>query len=418
MNLLFLTIDLPDLSKEGGDLYADLIRELVDAGHTVTVFAPALPSQKTGIYFEYTARVLRIKNKEFVGNYPFYQKIYGIMSLTFKYKYYYNKYFGSESFDWIIMPTPPASLVDVVKPIMNKSGAKFYILLRDIQPECRERALPIVPHDTKDVYPECMKTFHTNIVMKKYLYRKAQEGYKLANIIGCMSKANMDFVKLIAPYVKEESIKLLPNWYREVPNISNDKETEIREKYGLNNKFVAIFGGTITQAQAVWNIAALAKHNLDKEDVVILVVGRGSHKAVLERMVKQNNLSNVRFLNFMPRDDFEQILRLSDLGIISLDEKYKVPTCPSKIIGYMALKIPVLAMFNEGNDYGEYYMGGNICGLWSTGRNDEKMFANFEWFYNHPIERKQMGLNGYEYFKKNFDSKVVCEELCKQLEDA
>ena len=83
----------------------------------------------------------------------------------------------------------------------------------------------------------------------------------------------------------------------------------------------------------------------------------------------------------------------------------------------MALHQPVIAMINEGNDYGEFYIDKSGCGLWSAGLDNEKMFANFEWMYTHPEERKAMGEAGYRYYKENFAAEVVCKELCKQLEN-
>lgn len=417
MNILFLTIGLPDMSKGNGGLYADLVQELAINGHNVTAIAPAMPLQDTGLYNEGQINVLRVKTRAFVGNYSTLTKVIGVLTMNPNYKKAYKKYLWAEKFDWIIMPTPPASLISVVDFVVKRTGAKFYLLLRDIHPESRVRIPDPSVVNRMDVYDECKKPYKQLGIIRYSLYRNAQRGYKKANIIGCMSKANEDFVKKIAPYVKPENITLLPNWYKEPIESNKIDDNAIRSKYNLKGKFVAIFGGNITIAQAVWNIASLAKHNLDKKDVVFLVVGKGDSKVVLEHMAERDRLINIMFLEFMPREDYEQILKTADLGLISIDEKYKVPTCPSKIIGYMALKKPVLAMFNEGSDYGDYYMGGNVCGLWSTGLDNEKMFSNFDWFYTHPIERKIMGEAGYDYFKKNFDVKVVCKELCKQLEN-
>lgn len=82
----------------------------------------------------------------------------------------------------------------------------------------------------------------------------------------------------------------------------------------------------------------------------------------------------------------------------------------------MALKKPVVAMFNAGNDYGEFYIDKPGCGLWSVGLDNEKMFANFDWLYYHPEERKAMGEAGYNYFKTHLTAKAVCDMLCEQLE--
>ena len=140
-------------------------------------------------------------------------------------------------------------------------------------------------------------------------------------------------------------------------------------------------------------------------------------KAVLEQMAKQDGLTNMMFMNFMPREEYETLLRIADLGLITIDEKFPVPTSPSKAIGYMALHQPILAMINEENDYGEFYLAPAGCGLWSAGLDNDKMIANFDWMYNHPEERKKMGENGYNYFLQNFTVEKVCEVFCKQLEN-
>ena len=83
----------------------------------------------------------------------------------------------------------------------------------------------------------------------------------------------------------------------------------------------------------------------------------------------------------------------------------------------MALGKPVLAMFNKGSDYGDFYIDKSGCGLWSVDLDHKKMQENFEWFYTHPDERKQMGLLGYDYYKKHFSVEVIAEMLDAQLHD-
>lgn len=416
MNILFLTIGLPDMAK-GNGFYADLIQELISRGNNVTAIAPALQGQSTGLYQEGNTTVLRVQTMGFVGNYSTIKKVIGVVLMNPNYKRAYKSYLRNAKFDWVIMPTPPASLIEVAKCVVKQTGAKLYLLLRDIHPESRVRIPDSKVLGRTDVYEECKKPYVQNAIIRKSLYRHAQNGYKKADIIGCMSQTNIDFVKKIAPYVCDSCLTVLPNWYKEPDNHTIFDESIIRKKYNLENKTIVIYGGNVTVAQAVWNFATLAKHNINKKDVVFMIIGRGDGISTLKDMVERDNLTNVTILDYMPREDYEQILQTADIGLISIDEKYKVPTCPSKIIGYMALKKPVLAMFNEGSDYGDYYMGGNVCGLWSTGLDNEKMFANFDWLYSHPEERKRMGEAGYEYYKKNFDVKVVAEELCKQLKN-
>ena len=415
MKILFISISMPNLSFGKSDLYADIIYCLSNMGHDITILAPSIEDDFSGKRKEGKVEVVRVPLKPFIGNIPFYKKGIRIMEMSKKYIAAYNKYIADEKFDIILMATPPSSLYDVVKLAKKRSGAKFYLILRDIHPECLDRKkIPERFAKRTDVYDECKRPYGVNFFVEKLLFYQSQSLYKLADWVGCMSPGNQRYFKTIAPYIDDDRIVLLPNWYkgREYSGCKSDK---LLEKYNLKGKFIAIFGGTIGEAQAVWNIATLAKHNLEKKDVVFLIVGRGSKKDVLEDIAKKDNLTNIRFLNYLPREDYEQILELADLGLISIDEKYKVPTCPSKIIGYMALAKPVLAMFNEGSDYGEYYIDQTGCGLYSVDLNHKKMFENFDWFYSHPKERVLMGMAGYNYYKTHLTVEAVCNTLNNQI---
>lgn len=406
---------MPNLSLEKSDLYADIMYCLSNMGHDITILAPSIEDDFSGKRKEGKVEVVRVPLKPFIGNIPFYKKGIRIMEMSKKYIAAYNKYIADEKFDVILMATPPSSLYDVVKLAKKRSGAKFYLILRDIHPECLDRKkIPERFAKRTDVYDECKRPYGVNFFVEKLLFYQSQSLYKLADWVGCMSPGNQRYFKTIAPYIDDDRIVLLPNWYkgREYSGCKSDK---LLEKYNLKGKFIAIFGGTIGEAQAVWNIATLAKHNLEKKDVVFLIVGRGTKKGVLEDIAKKDNLTNIRFLNYLPREDYEQILELADLGLISIDEKYKVPTCPSKIIGYMALAKPVLAMFNKGSDYGEYYIDQTGCGLYSVDLNHKKMFENFDWFYSHPKERVLMGLAGYNYYKTHLTVEAVCNTLNNQI---
>lgn len=417
MKLLFLALDIPDLDSDRGSFYADLIKELSNRKHDIFVICNDDGRHICGLHKEGDVSVVRVKVPFLQKNTSLIKKGIGSLLMNPYYIKAYRKYLCGEDFDFVFVPTPPATLVDVVKKIIKKSKTKVYVILRDIQPECADRktvSSDVLNRD--DVYEECKKPFYINSFARRLLYKKSQQLYKIADVIGCMTPGNASFVKSIAPYVEDKRLTVLPNWYTELERIAVD-EKEIRAKYGLNGKFVAIFGGNIGPQQAVWNIAQLAKMNLDKKDVVFLVVGRGVAKHTLEEMARKDNLTNMMFLEFMPRQDYEAILQITDLGLISIDEKYKVPTSPSKIIGYMALAKPVLAMFNQGSDYGDFYIDKPGCGLWSMGLDNQKMQDNFEWFYTHPDERKKMGEAGYNYFLKNFTVEKVCDVLCKQLEN-
>ena len=416
MKIIFISIGMPDLSSLKEEMYADLLRELSSRNNSITVMAPKNGDEPSGLHQEGKFRVLRVKAGQFRGNIPFYKKGLRILQLSSKFKRAYNRYLNKEKFDIVMMATPPSTLVDVVSLIKKRSGAKFYLILRDIHPESLNRTI-ISKNilERNDVYDECKKPYKVNRFVWKLLYVRSQKLYKIANWVGCMSPGNIKYLDMIAPPSSIRKAVVLPNWNKEV-DIQQADTVSVREKYGMAGKYIAIYGGVIGPAQGVWNIATLAKHYVDNPDILFLIIGRGYKKELLEKWAKEDHLDNMRFMEFMPKEDYENILQAADVGLISIDEKFSVPTCPSKVIGYMSMAKPVIAMFNKGSDYGEYYIDKPGCGLWSVGLDNEKMFSNFEWLYTHPEERKAMGKSGYDYYIKNLTPKAVCDILCNQIE--
>jgi len=294
------------------------------------------------------------------------------------------------------MPTPPITLIDFAKYVKKKTSGKLYLILRDIHPQS-SRSIGMC--DNELIY--------------KFLDIKAQRAYKEADYIGCMSQGNIEFVSKIAPKINKDKIVLLPNWQKYEPYTR--PMDGIREKYGLKDKFVAIFGGTIGVGQELDNIITLAQYYEKDNNIVFLIVGKGIRKQTLIDKVNKFNLKNVKFVDFLPRNEYNDLLKSVDLGIISLDHRYKVPTCPSKIIGYMAMKIPIIAMINKGSDYGQTYIKEPNCGLWSEDLDNAKMIANFDFFYNNRDKAMEMGESGYNYFMNNFTSEHAYKYIMQSL---
>ena len=395
MKILFSLLELP---KEGnsGDMYSDLAEEFVHNGHEVTIVAPTLVGQNTGLYDERNMRVLRVRtsNSRVVPN--LFKKALTWALMPYQFIWAYNRFLKNEYFDVVLMPTPPITFIDFVSHVKKQSDAKFYLILRDIHPQSFY-SLGII----------------RNRIAYEFVFMKAKKAYRLADYIGCMSPGNIEFVKQIVPQIDKNKIVLLPNWmnYNEfdLPNY------EIRRKYNLSNKIVALFGGTIGVGQGITNIIKLAEHYNENNNIVFLVVGRGIRKQLLIDLASKNQLKNIVFLDYMPRDEYQSLLATADIGLISLDERYRVPTCPSKVIGYMSKKIPVFAMINEGSDYGEFYIDKSGSGLWSRAIDTNEMISKFDLLIHNKNLRDRMGLNGHKYFHDNFTTEKILEILIEQI---
>lgn len=380
---------------QGSNMYTDLIEEFHNNGHDVTIMAPS----NNGEIYKTTERgleVVRVNAMPTQNIKNLIRKGVGLAMLPYFFKKAYKQHLRNQEFDWIIMPTPPITLVDFVTYVKKETQAKFYLILRDIHPQS---AASISLIKNKQMY--------------NYLERRASKGYHIADKIGCMSQGNIDFIRTNYPSIDPEKVVLLYNWQKESKQQTNG-EDDIRKKYNLDNKIVALFGGTIGYGQRVENLYDLAKHYRERKEVVFLIVGRGVEKDRLELMAKEENLTNMMFLDFLPRDDYLTLVSSADIGLISINENYKVPTCPSKAVAYMALGIPVFAMINPNSDYGDFIQNSG-AGYWAVGNDKENVYNNFDKIASSDALRKQMSKAGRAFYLKELTSEVAFKTMINQM---
>lgn len=393
MDLLFVLISLPKDIKSSG-MYMDLALECMKNGHNVTVISGT--SEATTFQEEFGLNVLRVKSKPIL-NVGMIQKGIGMALLPHYYKSAYKKYLNQEKFDWIIMPTPPITLSGFVSYVKKKTGAKFYLILRDIHPQ--------------SVWS--IGLLH-NRIEYWFLDRKARAGYKAAEVIGCMSQGNIDFIKKEYPRLSMGNLELLYNWVKAPDNDNID--TTVRKKLGLDGKFVAMFGGNLGKGQRIENIIFLAQHYLSNPNIIFLVIAKGVEKKRLQQIARDKMLTNILFVDYMPQKDYLNLIKAIDLGLVSINENYKVPTCPSKAMSYMAAGVPVFAIINPNNDYGKMIedSGAGYC---AVGTDKQQIIELFDKIYKSQALRNQMSTAGKAFYRNNCTVDKAYHTMFNQMEE-
>lgn len=376
-------------------MYGSLAEEFVRNGHDVTVMAPDIAHSRSFIAMEQGLRVLRVASKETQGVKNMFKKGVALATLPWYYRLAYDKYLSKELFDWVIMPTPPITLSGFVRYVKARSRARFYLILRDIHPQ--------------SVWS--IGLLH-NRLEYRFLDRKAKTGYRTADLIGCMSQGNVDFIRGQYPGMRMGDLVLLYNWITEPPRTDNDPT--LRSRLGLEGKFVALFGGNLGKGQRIENIVFLAEHYNKTPDIVFLIVAKGVEKDRLRRIAEEKGLDNILFMDFMPQKDYLNLTRSVDVGLVSINENYRVPTCPSKAISYMAAGVPVFAMINPGSDYGEI-IEQNGAGFWSVGSDKERTVRLFDNIYRDSALRLKMGEAGHHFYENNCTVAVAYKTMFEQM---
>ena len=379
--IIFLALNFPEI-ENNSNIWSDLMVEFSHQGHDVLVLAPKNKDNEIGLRVEGGIKVLRISTLK-LFNTGMINKGLANVILPYQYKHALKKYKIDLDFDLILMPTPPITLIKVVKWLKKKSKAKMYQILRDI-----------FPQNAVD-----LKIMDPNGPIYSYFRKKELEMYHLSDYIGCMSNANINFVLKHNAHLDKSKLHLLPNWENGNSHLEIQDSKKIREQYGIENKFVVIFGGNIGKPQKMENIIELVKSCSNIKDMVFIIIGNGTEKDKIKNLADQYNLDNLILKDKIPRREYNELLRIADIGLISLNEDFTIPNFPSKVLSYFNLKKPVLASLDLSTDFGHMLVETN-SGMWAEAGKTDLLKEKLMLLYNNRELRLQMGLNGYNY-KKN-----------------
>lgn len=397
MKVIFLALAFPKMDKSKY-LYTKLVSEFHENGHDITVVAPSYNDEITGLQIEEGVKVIRVKTLPLFGVGMIKKGIANVL-LPYQYKLALKKHGASLNYDLIMTPTPPISLYGVAAWLKRKSKGKFYLILRDI-----------FPQNAVD-----LGMLKKNGFIYSYFRRKERKLYTISDAIGCMSQGNIDYVINHNPELKSEKLHLLPNWGDLLPMAPDSEIKTLRDKEGLNDKIVVIFGGNIGLPQKLENIVDLAIACQEEKNIFFLIIGSGNERQNLENLINEKDLNNISIRDGVPQKEYMKWVQLADIGLISLSEKFTIPNIPSKALSYYNTKTPILASIDRNTDFGQI-VDELQTGVWAEAGQTEELKEKLMQLCNNPDLREKMGNNGYNYMKENLSGKKALLEILEQIQ--
>ena len=381
MKILYITTVFPP-PEDGDTIYTDLACALKKHGHGLTVVAADGSSlcKQTTRGTERGLDVLRVRTGK-LYDVGLIQKCLAQMTVSTRLKRAIAKFLPGEKYDLILFESPPASLWKAATYAKKKFLASAFLMLKDIAPQ---NAIDL-------------ELYKRSSLIARYFRHQEKRLYQISDNIGCMSYANMDYIRKHNPEIAEKVV-YFPNTKAASAPADVSKDT-IRKQHRLpKDKIIFVFGGNMGLPQAPDMVIACAKTICEKENAYFLAVGRGSHSDYVRKAL--NGYDNFRILPNLSRKEYETLLSACDVGLIFLDRRFTVPNFPSRILSYMNCALPTLACIDSASDM-DQLIAGSACGI-SCKAGDTDAFGDcVTKFCTLPEMRKQMGQNGYCYFQKN-----------------
>ena len=400
MNVLFMTIGKMDDIEEH-TIYCDLLRYFRDAGHSVYTISPY--EKRTGLQTAYEEKngihMLHVRTGNVTGMVSLIEKGLAQLSIEPIFIKAIKKYYSNVKFDLVMYSTPPITFCNAIEYVKRRDNAKTYLLLKDIFPQ---NAVDIGMMSKSGIKGHLYKFFRN----------KEKKLYGLSDYIGCMSPANVEYVKQNNPEIDNYRVEVCPNCIEVVDKSINEEERRsIRKKYDIPlEKRVFVYGGNLGKPQGIDFLIECLHSQENSKDNYFLIVGDGTEYGKIEEFVKSSNQNNIRLMKRLPQEDYDTMVGACDVGMIFLDHRFTIPNFPSRVLSYMQAKIPVLACTDSNTDIGKIIEEAGF-GSWCES-NDVNGFvecvnkimqiqsvAEKEWNY---LNKYYSTRNGYDIIMKHF----------------
>ena len=333
-------------------------------------------------------------NNGFVG------RLWGYFSFVFS-SIYVGLFKVREKHDIILVTSPPL-FVGITAHVLSKfKRIPFVFEIRDLWPESAI--------DTGVVTNKWIIKF--SYWFEAFIYKKA----KLINVLTPAFKEALIMKKKVA----EEKIIFIPNAadfaISDAILESNFDVIEFRKNQGWDQKFVITYVGAHGVANHLIQVIQTAEIIKDSlPNVLLVLIGNGMEKETLIKEAQSKSCNNIQFIDSVPKTEVFKYIIASDFGMSVLKKVDTFKTIYSnKTFDYMACKKPLFLLIDG---VSRQLVEEAKCGIYVEPENPREFSERIKETLNLSDEAiKNMGENGYNFAKKNFDRSVLAKKYMNYL---
>ena len=278
--------------------------------------------------------------------------------------------------DQILVVTTPPSLPFVTAIASLIRGGSYILLIHDNYPE---------------ILIAVGKTGEKSFLVKAINFFNRQL-YKYASQIIVVGR---DMEKLVASKTHGLNVPIIyiPNWAESEDVQPQPRETNgLLKELSLENKFVFLYAGNMGYPNDLESIVWCAEKLKENKDFHFIFLGAGVKKKWLESEVKEKKLANVTLLSPKPRSEQNTFLNACDVAIVSLIDKMRGVSMPSRTYNILAVGKPILALAEQDSEVAKVVDEDKVG--WVVPPNKpEELFQTVLKIFNERTTIKQLEMN-------------------------
>ncbi len=390
----------------GGSRWNEMSRFWQSEGHQVTVLAGMVhymghrPAKYHRKYFlpetnQDGVQVIRCHVSESY-NKSFFGRLWAYFSFTFS-SIWGGIWYAKGNYDVIVVTSPPLFVGITAYVLSVLKRTPFVFEIRDLWPESAI--------DTGVL---------TSGILIKFAYWFEKFVYRKAKLINVLTPAFRE--KLLAKKgVPSSKIIFIPNaadFSLSDELLTSFDVAQFRKEHDLTGRFVVTYVGAHGVANHLVQVLDTAEL-LKDTNVLFLLIGDGMMKKDLIAEAQRRQLSNVRFINSVPKKEVFNYILASDAGASVLKKVDTFKTVYSnKTFDYMACKKPILMAIDG---VSRQLVEEAQAGVYVEPENPVDFAQKIRMYLTNPDLVSQHGLNGYGYAKENFDRALLASKYVGYL---
>lgn len=215
--------------------------------------------------------------------------------------------------------------------------------------------------------------------------------------------------------------EVINNWTDEdeiVPLEKSERHVaRFLEENGLLEKFIVMYSGNIGLYYDLENIVKITKQFSNVRDLAFVFIGEGAVKKKMQEFVTHEDIDNVLFLPYQPKDFIKYSLNAADIHLVINQKGIKGVSVPSKIYGVMAAGKPILGVLERDSE-AERLITASNCGLVVEPKDYEGICDLIKSFYSMEHNKlEKMGSNGRVYLENHLTKDLSLAKYNQLLVD-
>ncbi|WP_090496569.1 glycosyltransferase family 4 protein [Pseudomonas borbori] len=305
-----------------------------------------------------------------------------------------------------VIPDPPEAILYSSPSLVGYLGAKY------LASYYRAR----LAFEVRDIWPLTLVElggYSSKHPFIRFLQWVEDKAYREADVV--LSNLKNSVTHMVARGMSRDKFSWIPNGF------SMD---EVAEKQALSQatcgqlpdgKFVVGYAGTMGLANALDSLVQAADILKNNVDIAVVLVGSGKEKNNLKQLVGEKNLSNVYFVDAIPKAQIQSVLNCFDVCFIGLtgDPLFRFGVSPNKLFDYFYSAKPVIYAIESG----EYTpVTDSQSGVQIPAENPQAIAdAILKLYRMSASEREVLGNNGRRYAQENHEYGNLAKKLTRVL---